>query len=138
MFLENGMGRRFWIAAAGLAALGVSLSAIAQTTAPVPFISAGATVGTPEIGYAATGEEMDVQQAVASQDRKYVTLNLNPQFSTLLRFQSFTYQTSTGFVGSAPMSTSAASATGNTAKVAAQTFLDRPGMTRVAVLPMKN
>jgi hypothetical protein len=124
-------------AAAGLTVLGLSAFAIAQTPS-VPFVYPGATAATAEVGYATTGEELDVQQAVVSQDRKYVTLNINPQFSTLLRFQSFTYQTSTGFVGSAPATTNTASATSANAPVAAQTFLDRPGMTRVAVLPMKN
>jgi hypothetical protein len=102
------------------------LAQVATFGGGTPFFTTGAVAAQPQIGFAVTGEDLQVQSAIVSPDRKYVTLDLNPTFSTIQGFQTFTYQTSSGFVGSAPN-------TGTPAPAPA-TFLDRPGMTRVAEL----
>jgi hypothetical protein len=57
----------------------------------VPFFSPGATSFEPEIGIVNTGIVQDVQ-AVVSADRKYVTLNMRAQNSSLLALREFTFQ----------------------------------------------
>src|SRR5215213_8788529 len=71
------------IAACGLA----PTPALAQR---VPFFGAAATGLDPEISVVNSGAVLD-EQAVVSQDRKYVTLNMRPQNSQLLALRSFTF-----------------------------------------------
>jgi hypothetical protein len=103
-----------------------------------PFVYPGATVAEPQISYVGSGAQDAVGGAVVSQDRKYVTLDINPQFSTVQRFVNFSYQTASGFVGSTPIGGVGAgtAANGLTATTAPKTFLDRPGMTLVSPLPV--
>src|ERR1700733_5136342 len=117
--------RIFPIVLVGVFAAGV----YAQTA---PFVYPGATVAEPQISYVAGGAEEEVQNAVVSQDRKYVTLDINPQMSSVQGFVAFSYQTASGFVGSTPITGPNAP----TSAMAAKTFLDRPGMTLVAPLPV--
>ena len=76
---------RTFICTAGILLL--AQSAHAQVR---PFFG-GATAFTPEIGIVNTGVISDVQ-ATVSADRKYVTLNMRPQNSTLLALRQFTFQ----------------------------------------------
>jgi hypothetical protein len=59
--------------------------------AQVPFFFPGATAFTPEISIVNTGALLDAQ-ATVSADRKYVTLTMRPQNSTLLALRSFNFQ----------------------------------------------
>lgn len=85
-----------------IAAFGILLLAqSAHAQARPGFFFGGATAFTPEISIVSTGVINDVQ-ATVSADRKYVTLNMRPQNSTLLALRSYTFQTggtNGGFVG---------------------------------------
>ncbi len=66
-----------------------------------PFVGNGAALFAPQIGVVNSGVQNDVQ-AVVSADRRYVTLTMRPQISTLISLQTFEFQTATpqrGFVG---------------------------------------
>jgi hypothetical protein len=71
--------------------------AFAQT----PFFNGGAVASDPIISVATDGVSLNVQRAVVSQDRKYVTLDMAPQTTSLGGFRNFTFQRAgLGFVGS--------------------------------------
>jgi hypothetical protein len=115
--------------------VGVVAAAVYAQTAP--FVYPGATIAEPQISYVAGGAEEEVENAAVSQDRKYVTLDINPQMSAVQGMVAFTYQTASGFVGSTPIGMGAGTgANGLTSLTAPKTFLDRPGMTLVAPLPV--
>jgi hypothetical protein len=59
--------------------------------AQVPFFFPGARAFTPQISVVNTGIVNDVQ-ATVSADRKYVTLTMRPQNSTLLALREFSFQ----------------------------------------------
>jgi len=100
------------------------------------------TAFTPEIGVVQSGTVDDVQ-ATVSADRKYVTLTMRPQLSTLLALRSFTFQQGNmagGFVGmpetdAGNSSTASRSNSQATPWVSARpsvSILLRTGMTRVS------
>lgn len=70
--------------------------------AQVPFYYGGATGYEAQISTVNTGVVLDAQ-ATVSADRKYVTMTMRPQNSSLLALQSFSYQQAAGpaegFVG---------------------------------------
>ena len=66
-----------------------------------PFFAPGVSSFTPQIATLNTGAKNDVQ-ATVSPDRKYVTLNMQPQNAQLLNLFQFQFQgppLGTGFVG---------------------------------------
>jgi hypothetical protein len=65
--------------------------AAAASAQVVPFFTGVGTAFDPQIGIVNTGVVQDVQ-AVVSYDRKYVTLNMQPQNATLLALREFTFQ----------------------------------------------
>ncbi len=91
------------------------LLAAGECSAQVPpFIGNGAALFAPQIGVVNSGVQNDVQ-AVVSADRKYVTLTMRPQISTLLSLQTFEFQTASpqpGFVGGVQAPAGAAGAVG--------------------------
>jgi hypothetical protein len=116
------------------------LAACAQVR--VPFFSGASTAFEPEISVVNSGEVLDAQ-AVVSNDRKYVTLNMRASSSRLLALRQFDFATSgtnnrlLGFVGGAGAAAAAPSAPGTNASGANDTRqnpLDRPGTNLVAGL----
>lgn len=111
----------------------------------VPFFSPGATSFEPEVGIVNTGVVQDVQ-AVVSADRKYVTLNMRAQNSSLLALREFTFQNgpALGTVGLGPAaaagnrntgrggSGSGASGGGNSSRTGASPVLTSPAAIRAA------
>jgi hypothetical protein len=102
----------------------------------VPFFNGASTAFEPEISVVNSGEVLDAQ-AVVSNDRKYVTLNMRASSSQLLALRQFQFATGgntrpLGFVGGAggigPVAVNA-SGTGTRENV-----LDRPGTNLVAGL----
>jgi hypothetical protein len=89
----------------------------------VPFFSGAGTAFDPEVSVVNSGQVLDAQ-AVVSNDRKYVTLNMRPSSSQLLALRQFQFQTASsrplGFVGNAG--------------AGAQNALDRQGMNLVTRL----
>ena len=106
---------------------------------------------TPQVSIVNTGALLDVQ-ATVSADRKYVTLNMRPQNSTLLALRSFNFQqggVAMGTVGDAPPPANNAGAgkSGDTASAvntspsdilarakSQASVLHREGMTRIGGL----
>jgi hypothetical protein len=117
--------------------------ASAPTLAPaqvaVPFFSGAGTAFEPEISVVNSGEVLDAQ-AVVSNDRKYVTLNMRASSSRLLALRQFDLATAgknqlMGFVGGAGAAGNAG--TGVNASPAAsarENPLDRQGTSLVAGL----
>jgi hypothetical protein len=151
------MNRKLSLFAICAAANLVARPAPAQvgSTGGVPFFfSAGTSVET-QIGITSSGDSASIPQAVVSHDRKYVTMDMNPQMNTLVGIKPFVAQSAgSGFVGSAAAVRSAApppeSAFGggpqrnslmpsigvlpSDVALAKITILDQPGMTRIAGL----
>jgi hypothetical protein len=114
-------------AACGLAPL------VARAQVGVPFFSGANTAFEPEISVVNSGQVLDAQ-AVVSNDRKYVTLNMRASSSQLLALRQFQFATGgnnlsrpLGFVGGAGVN---ASGTG----AAQGNVLDRQGTNLVAPL----
>ncbi len=82
-----------------LLALG-ALAAVARPAQAQNFFGGGATAFDPQISILTTGALLDTQ-AVVSADRKYVTLTMRPQLSSLIALREFTFQRGQpqGFVG---------------------------------------
>ena len=113
-----------------------------------PFFNAVPNIFDPEIDIVETGTLLDAQ-AVVSDDRKYVTLTMRPQVSTLVALREFTFQRGQNFgpVGFPPPAQNNApnDANGNgnaapdareaaaaaAARAVRPAVLDRPGMTRI-------
>lgn len=70
----------------------------AQFRPRVPFFGPGVVAFNPEISVINSGALLDAQPVVSS-DRKYVTITMRPQLSTLIDLQAFTFQTNLGNVG---------------------------------------
>ena len=85
--------RRSMLLSAGLF---VTLAAAADARAQ--FGGGGAASFDPEIGIVESGAKLDVQ-ATVSADRKYVTMTMRPQLSTLIALREFTFQQGSGTVG---------------------------------------
>src|SRR4051812_9657392 len=98
--------------------LAVVCPAPAQVFPRVPFIGPGVVAFNPEISVINSGALLDAQPTVSS-DRKYVTITMRPQLSTLIDLQSFTFQTALGNVG------------GVGTPQAANTVLGQQGMVRI-------
>jgi hypothetical protein len=109
--------------------------------AAVPFFSGAGTAFEPEISVVNSGEVLDAQ-AVVSNDRKYVTLNMRASSSRLLALRQFGFATAAnnnramGFVGGAGAAAAPNGATVNVSGTgdAPANVLDRPGTNRVAGL----
>jgi len=82
------MKRRITYIVAGTLA---AVAAVGVAQVVPPFFSAAATAFEPTVGVVQSGVVEDVQ-AVVSPDRKYVTLNMQPQNTNLLALRSFTFQ----------------------------------------------
>jgi hypothetical protein len=85
-----------------------------------------------------SGEVLDAQ-AVVSNDRKYVTLNMRASSSQLLALRQFQFATvgngrPLGFVGGAGSAAGNAAVNAQTSGGESQNVLDRPGMNLVARL----
>lgn len=122
---------------------------LAQSARAQAFFYPGATAFTPQISIVNTGVILDVQ-ATVSADRKYVTMTMRPQQSTLLDLRAFTFQNgqnpANGNVGDPPRANPPAgkddpagavrtSPTEILAYAKAQaSILHRPGMTRISSL----
>ena len=121
------------LAACALAPLG------ARAQVAVPFFSGAGTAFEPEISVVNSGEVLDAQ-AVVSNDRKYVTLNMRASSSHLLALRQFGFATSgnnrpLGFVGGA--GTAAPNGAGTSASgtgTPRESVLDRPGTSLVSGL----
>jgi hypothetical protein len=74
----------------GAAARGQAVRGAVAAVAP-PFFAGGGNIFDPEIDIIETGAKLDAQ-AVVSADRKYVTLTMRPQVSTLIALREFTFQ----------------------------------------------
>ena len=130
----------------------VGLLAFAQSArAQAPFFFPGANSFTPQISVVESGAVMDVQ-ATVSYDRKYVTLNMRSQNSTLLALRQFTFQNgrqgpALGNVGDPPPLEQPSSKKDDPKNVvrnspsdilmyakSQESVLHRPGMTRVSLL----
>ena len=126
--------------ALGFAACGLA-PLVARAQVGVPFFSSANTGFDPEISVVNSGEVLDAQ-AVVSNDRKYVTLNMRASSSRLLALRQFDFATGgnnlrspLGFVGGAGATGSNgagvnASGIGN----ARENVLDRQGTSFVAGL----
>jgi general secretion pathway protein D len=129
------------------AALAITTLAASSAHAQVaPFFNNTPTAFTPQIGVVQSGAALDVQ-ATVSADRKYVTLTMRPQLSTLLALRQFTFQQGAnagnlGFVGLPGRGGGAGAAGGVGAAGQARpawevrplvqsNLLARPGMTRI-------
>ena len=108
----------------------------AHAQVAVPFFSSANTGFDPEISVVNSGEVLDAQ-AVVSNDRKYVTLNMRASSSKLLALRQFNFATSGsnnrlfGFVGGAAAT---AAANGAGSGDARENVLDRRGTNLVAGL----
>lgn len=131
--------------------VGAALTFLAASSAhgqAVPFFNQTPTAFTPQIGVVQSGTASDVQ-ATVSADRKYVTLTMRPQLSTVLAIRSFTFQQgqggngNLGFVGLPGRGGGAGAAGGVAAAQAARPAwevrplvqsnpLARQGMTRIS------
>jgi len=125
--------------------MGVAAAAMlasSSTARAQAFLGGTPTAFTPQIGVVATGSVSDVQ-ATVSADRKYVTLTMQPQLTTLLDLRSFTFQqgnAALGYVGmpataagtSAPAVRAASSQTPWVSARASVSILQRQGMVRVS------
>ncbi|MGD0769412.1 MAG: hypothetical protein ABSB42_14610 [Tepidisphaeraceae bacterium] len=111
----------------------------------MPFYYATATPMERQIASLPVGVNEDVGQAVVSQDRKYVTLNVDPSLLGSASIRTFKYQKGgLGFVGSGTPPSPARPAAGNglTPSIAASpgeiapplSILDKPGMILIAPL----
>lgn len=102
--------------------LATSRDATAQVR---PFFNGGATSFDPEVSVVYTGVLNDVQ-ATVSADRKYVTLNMQPQNSRLLALREFSFQNGVNPIGQVGVGPA------NPAGPAqAQNVLTREGMARI-------
>lgn len=87
-----------------VAAFGWVLAGRAAPAAAQPFFQPTGQSFTPQIDVVESGTKLDAQ-ATVSADRKYVTLTMRPQQSTLVALRDFTFQNGTnpvqafGFVG---------------------------------------
>jgi len=119
--------------------------AIAAADSPgVPFYYAIATAADRQIRTLVVGVNSNVGEAVVSQNRKHVTLNVDPSLLGSGEIRDFTYQkTRLGFVGSpAPSPVQPAVGNGLTPSIAASpseiapplSILDKPGMVLIAPL----
>ena len=124
--------------------MGVAAAALLYSSSPAraqAFLGGTPTAFTPQIGVVATGSVSDVQ-ATVSADRKYVTLTMRPQLTTLLDLRSFTFQQGNAALGYVGMPATAAGNTATAAPVSPQTpwvsarpsvsILQRQGMIRVS------
>jgi len=122
----------------------VALLAVAADSPGVPFYYAGATAVDRQIRMLVVGVNEDVGQAIVSQDRKHLTLNVDPSLLGSAEIRGFKYQRGgLGFVGS-PTPSPARPAAGNglTPSIAASpaeiappvSILDKPGMILIAPL----
>ena len=121
-----------------LAAFGFAPSLV-HAQSRVPFFSGAGTAFEPEISVVNSGEVLDAQ-AVVSNDRKYVTLNMRPSSSRLLALRQFDFATSgnnsrpLGFVGGAAAAPSSAVTTASGGGDMRPNPLDRQGTNLVANL----
>lgn len=121
----------------------------------VPFYYANPTVLEPQVASLAIPQNENVGGGMVSRDRKYVTMDVDPQLLSVASINSFTFQkTAYGFVGSASAakalsgrgavaSSAVAGRNSFTPTIAASAgevappdrLLETRGMTRVAGLP---
>jgi hypothetical protein len=131
---------------AAIIAMGGGRAALGQT----PFYYAQATSADPVIAVAIDGVALSVPRATVTEDHKYVTLDMNPQLSSLDGLKTFTFQKpGLGFVGSRAATGAVAARSGvgasrngltpslatSPAAIAATekpSVLDKPGMTLIA------
>jgi hypothetical protein len=116
---------------------------LASDDATTPFYYASSTPMDVQARMLIIGVNESIGQAVVSQDRKYVTLNMDAGLLANAGIQKFNYQRGgLGFVGSAPKPVSTAAGNGLTPTIPGSageiappvSMLDKPGMVLIASL----